>query len=83
MKTAVIPEPIKLFKVQNRRSILLFQTLQFSYLAALVNFPQLSNDIKQTKMGMLYFIPNGDPLSLDLRNTFQKCLKFILPTGTT
>ena len=27
MKTAVIPEPKMLFKVQNRRSILLFQTL--------------------------------------------------------
>ena len=27
MKTAVIPEPIKLFKVQNRRSIPQFQTL--------------------------------------------------------
>ena len=71
MKTIVIPEPLKLFKVQNRRSILPFQTLQFSYLAALVHCPQLSNDVKQTKMGMLYFISNDNPLSLNLRNTFQ------------
>ena len=71
MKTIVTPEPIKLFKVQNRRSILPFQTLEFSYLAALVHFPQLSNDIKQTEMGMLYFIPNDNPLSLNLRNTFE------------
>ena len=57
MKTAVIPELI-MFKVQNRRSILPFQTLIF--ISSCIGRLPTSNDIKQD---MSDFIPNDNPVT--------------------
>ena len=69
MKTTVIPEPINKFKVQNNVHM---------NLDALVHFPQLSNDIKQTKIGMLYFSPNDNPRVTKSQKYFSKMFKIYL-----
>ena len=69
MKTAVIPELIKSFKVQNRRSILPFQTLFF--ISCCIGPLPTSDDMKQD---MLHVIPNDNPLFTKSQKYFSKSL---------